>query len=235
MTKKDGPSSAQKQALCVQWIQKSRVAHTIRDLEKVLPQVASINAMAVRDYIQAMADENMIRVEKIGSGNWYWSFPNDEKIKKKAALSKAASEKTNARAVFEDLQQHVKDTAAARKDEGDKMLMEHGLSRVYMTKLHSELSRKLNVLRRELDSYSKNDPVEFERRKAKVLEEKVRVDSLTDSIYNMESWLKRRLQGDKATMMGIKRCLYGDEYDEEVGGLRDITNVSEEDLYCDYL
>ncbi|KAI5290254.1 hypothetical protein KEM55_008633, partial [Ascosphaera atra] len=57
----------------------SRTCHTLKDLEKTLPSVASINAMQVKDYIQALHDENKIHVEKIGSGNWYWAWANEEK------------------------------------------------------------------------------------------------------------------------------------------------------------
>ncbi|KAI5307861.1 hypothetical protein KEM55_007214, partial [Ascosphaera atra] len=35
--------------------------------------------MQVKDYIQALHDENKIHVEKIGSGNWYWVWANEEK------------------------------------------------------------------------------------------------------------------------------------------------------------
>lgn len=35
--------------------------------------------MVVKDYLQALSGEGLIRVEKIGSGNWYWSFLSDAK------------------------------------------------------------------------------------------------------------------------------------------------------------
>jgi len=38
--------------------------------------------MQVKDYLTALVDENKLRVEKIGSGNWYWCFKGDEKRKK---------------------------------------------------------------------------------------------------------------------------------------------------------
>ena len=41
----------------------------IKDLEKALPMIASINGMQVKDYLTAMTNENSIRMEKIGGGN----------------------------------------------------------------------------------------------------------------------------------------------------------------------
>ena len=81
--------------------------------------MASINGMQVKDYLQALSDENRIRVEKIGSGNWYWSFPSDEKMAKEAALEKAQEEHDKATAIVKDLQAKVDGAGAAREDDGD--------------------------------------------------------------------------------------------------------------------
>jgi hypothetical protein len=178
--------------------------------------------MSVKDYIQAMTDENMIRVEKIGSGNWYWSFLSDEKFKKETTLAKATGEKAKAEAVVGELQRKVEDAAAAREEDEDEMLMEDGMDRVSMTKLHGELGKVLDALRMELAGYSDNDPVEVERRKARIVEETRRVDVLTDAICGMESWFKRQMGGDKGNFAAMKQSWYGNEYDGEVGGLREI-------------
>ena len=178
--------------------------------------------MLVKDYLQGLSDENMIRVEKIGSGNWYWCFLSDEKIKKETALAKAEAEKAKAEAVVADLQQKVEEAAAEREEDEDEMLMDAGNDRGSMMQLHGELGKSLHTLRTELASYSENDPVEVERRKARVLEEKARVDMLTDAICSMEGWFKQQIGGDKGQFMAMKQMWYGDEFDEEAGGLRDI-------------
>ena len=81
--------------------------------------------MQVKDYLQALSDDNKIRVEKIGSGNWYWSFPADEKKAKDAALDKAQEEYNKANATVIELQAKVDDAGAARAEDED-MLLETG-------------------------------------------------------------------------------------------------------------
>lgn len=81
--------------------------------------------MQVKDYLQALSDDNKIRVEKIGSGNWYWSFPSDEKKAKESALEKAQDEYNKATVIVEDLQAKVDEAGAAREEDED-MLMESG-------------------------------------------------------------------------------------------------------------
>jgi hypothetical protein len=63
-----------KRAQIVVRIQRSGVAHTLKDLEKALPSVGSISGLQVKEYVQATLDENELIVEKIGAGNWYWGF-----------------------------------------------------------------------------------------------------------------------------------------------------------------
>jgi translation initiation factor 2B subunit (eIF-2B alpha/beta/delta family) len=84
--------------------------------------------MHVKDYLQSLADDNKIRVEKIGSGNWYWSFLSDEKKTKEAALEKAQEENNKANATVAELQAKVDESGAARADDED-ILMETGESR----------------------------------------------------------------------------------------------------------
>lgn len=75
---KSGPSQAEKLNRIVRYLRDSRTCHTLKELEKALPSVASINGMAVKDFIKELTDENRIHVEKIGSGNWYWCWENED-------------------------------------------------------------------------------------------------------------------------------------------------------------
>jgi hypothetical protein len=72
--------------------------------------------MHVKDYLQVLADDNKIRVEKIGSGNWYWSFPSDEKRAKDAALEKAQDEFNKANSIVTELRAKVDEAGAARAE-----------------------------------------------------------------------------------------------------------------------
>lgn len=100
------------------WFHTTAVAHSIKDLEKTLPQVAAISGMQVKDYLQALQDDNKIRVEKIGSGNWYWSFPSDEKKAREAAMERAQEDLNKADAAVKELQLKVDEAGAARGEDG---------------------------------------------------------------------------------------------------------------------
>jgi Mnd1 HTH domain len=60
----------------------------LKELEKALPSVASINGMAVKDFIKELTDEDRIHVEKIGSGNWYWCWADEDGKRKRDMADK---------------------------------------------------------------------------------------------------------------------------------------------------
>jgi hypothetical protein len=50
----------------------SRTCHPLKGLGAPLAEAASVNKMQVNDFLEELRDENKVRVEKIGSVNWYW-------------------------------------------------------------------------------------------------------------------------------------------------------------------
>ena len=55
-----------------------------------------------------------------------------------------------------------------------------------------------------------------------VMEDKARVEALSDAIYSMEGWFKQRAGGDKGQFSRMKQSWYGDEFDEDEDGLREL-------------
>jgi hypothetical protein len=194
--------------------------------------------MQVKDYLQALSDDNKIRVEKIGSGNWYWSFPRDEKIATEAALAEAQEEYNKAAAVVADLQAKVDEAGAAREEDGEglkasgmtrtpircscKYLYDIGSDRKTLIARHEDLLKEVKDLRKDLVAYSEHNPVEMDKKTGEIEKYKAEAEAHTDHILSMESWLKQQIGGDKEQMDHIMRMCYGDEFDEEEGGLREV-------------
>ncbi|EHL00360.1 putative Meiotic coiled-coil protein 7 [Glarea lozoyensis 74030] len=84
---------AAKQSKILDFFRTTTSVYTLRELEKCLPGVAGINGMQVKEYLQALSDENLIRVEKIGSGNWYWCFVSEERKRREGVLKGLKNEK----------------------------------------------------------------------------------------------------------------------------------------------
>jgi hypothetical protein len=186
--------------------------HNIKDLEKALPSIASINSMQVKDYLQALSDEGQIRIEKIGSGNWYWSFVSEEKKNRDRVLEGLREERAKIEA--------GKMETMARLNElevGDEEIREKGVAKDRL----EAIQREVEVLQKELDGYKDGDPVEVERRKEEVGKLKCAAERWTDNIYSLEGHLKNVLGGDREVVENMQRMYYGDEY-VQGEGLREL-------------
>ena len=101
------------------------------------------------------------------------------------------------------------------------MLEEGGGTREELLSSKKLLEVETEALRRELATYSDNDPTELERKVKDAAEWKIMADEFTDDIYSMEGWLKGQMGGGEALDMMLQET-YGKEYDEEVRGLKEL-------------
>jgi hypothetical protein len=194
----------------VEWFRQSLSAHSFKDLEKALPAAASVNKMQVKEFIQALTDEGLIRVEKIGGGNWYWSFVSDAKKLKEDVLSSLTSEEAKLKASIADIDMQTEEEMAAREEE-DGMLEDSCRDRKGLLNAHETLLKENAMLARELAGYSDNDPTEILRKAEEIKNLKASAEKWTDYIEGVEGLLKS-LTGDKATVTQLMEKICGDEY-----------------------
>lgn len=165
-----------------------------------------------------MTDENKIRVEKIGSGNWYWSFVSEAKKEKEKALTSARAQWEKVNKVVQELTEKVEAAKQEREDDEDAV---EGESREDLELMKAQLEREIMALRKELASYSESDPVELERRKAEAERLKMLAMRWTDDVCSMEGYFLNAGMS-REQLKAIKEAEYGDEYDEEDECLREI-------------
>ncbi|KAL2040207.1 hypothetical protein N7G274_007110 [Stereocaulon virgatum] len=164
--------------------------------------------MQVKDYLQTLHDEGKIRVEKIGSGNWYWSFLSEEKNTRDVTMSRLKEEQGKLNAAIEELEEKVKLASELRgEDEGRTELVTQQLN----------LSEAVGVLRKELEGYKDNDPGEVDRKRKEIMQFEAKAERWTDNIRVLEGRLLEMMGGDREAVDGVKREVYGDEYIEGEG------------------
>lgn len=126
--------------------------------------------MVVKDFLTALSDEGLIRVEKIGSGNWYWSFKSDEKKHKGRVLEGLEKE-------LAKLGRAIEDVKAALVKEG---IEEEELE------LRREMAGKIEELKKmkgEMEEELKIcDPRAMDRKRIEIGEMKMKVNMCTGMI-----------------------------------------------------
>lgn len=201
---------AAKQVKIVEWFRESMGVYSLRELEKLLPSVGGINGMQVKDYIQNLLDESQIRVEKIGSGNWYWSFKSDAKKSKENMLNKLRDEESKLTTSIAEAEQTIEDEMAKR-EEDDEMLQGDGMDRTSLAAAHEALLKEMELLDKELALYSDNDPTEILWKVEETKELKRSTLVWTDNIESLECYITGML-GDRSAVAQLMQNACGDEY-----------------------
>ena len=173
--------------------------------------------MQVKDYLQALSDDGKIRVEKIGSGNWYWSFAGEEKKKRTDVLDELKVEKARVEKSARELGQKIEEAGKVRgeTEEGE------GREREELLEKKDLLGSEVGALMKELTGYSENDPAELAMRRDKVEWFKEAAARWTDNIYVLEGYLGTLTGGDREALEQIRSMYYGNEY-VEGEGLREL-------------
>ena len=185
-------------------------AHTLKELEKALPSVDSINVMQVKDYLQYLANAHAIHVEKIGSGNWYWSFASEERQSRETELGKLSAELESAQAHIMELEAKVQ---AAREERAEG---EDG-EREELVKRQEGLLGEVSALRKELAGYADADPGEVERKRKEVEGFKMKAERWTDNLQVVEGYILKLTGGNRESMEALRRHVYGEQYIEREG------------------
>jgi chromosome segregation ATPase len=187
----------------------------LKDLEKSLPSVASIPSIQVKEYIQALLDEDKLRVEKIGSGNWYWCFGSDEKLERERLLVRVKTEVERARKSYTDAEAALAAESTRRQLEADDA--ECDIERETLAAAKAEMEAEVSALRAVQQSDSNKSARQLQQELAEFRQQAMQ---WTDDIYILEEYMRRLAGGDRELVAAVQRECYGDEYVD--GGLREL-------------
>jgi len=209
-------SKNEKQELILTHLRSTGTCHTLKDLEKSLPGVASIAGIQVKEYIQALLDEDKLRVEKIGSGNWYWCFGSDEKHERERQLDRVKMEVEKARKSCSDAEVALAAESTCRQQEADDASCDGEREILAMKK--AEMEAEVKRLRAVQKSDSSKSVRQLQQELAEFRQQAMQ---WTDNVYILEEYIRRLAGGDRQTVAEVQRECYGDEYvDGE--GLREL-------------
>ncbi|OJD13271.1 hypothetical protein AJ78_06250 [Emergomyces pasteurianus Ep9510] len=205
---------AAKQQLILNHLRASRTCHTLKDLEKCLPSVASINGMQVKDYIQALTDDGKLHVEKIGSGNWYWAWAGEEQKEKEKVKHVLVKELEKLEGVVLEMEEKKKAFRSAIGNVGGDEDRQRGELMAKKADGEAEIAK----LKAEEERYLNGGAGgAIEMKEADIKRWKAETEMWTDNIYVLEEYLGKLAGGDREIVESVKRECYGQEYVEGEG------------------
>ncbi|KAJ0410445.1 hypothetical protein P43SY_002777 [Pythium insidiosum] len=137
--RKKGVSLEEKRERILKIYHESKEVYNLKEIEK-LGAKAGVVLQTVKDVNQALVDDALVDFDKIGSGNYFWSFPSKLSQQRKRKLSELQQRHTAARERLDNVNQSIETQKAMRSDSRDP-----GSLRSVAALLRSYLSRHFGI------------------------------------------------------------------------------------------
>ncbi|GHJ85198.1 hypothetical protein NliqN6_1600 [Naganishia liquefaciens] len=151
---KKGLSLEEKKKKMVEIFHETKEFYTLKELEKIAPIQQS-----VKDVLSDLQGDNLIQFDKIGTSNYFWSFPSAAGASRQAALVKEKSELTAVQAKVSDAEKSLREAERGREDTQKRRDLLARLAAARQT--HKSLTT-------ELEAHGAADPVKFAEKKRAV-------------------------------------------------------------------
>ncbi|KAG0076650.1 hypothetical protein BGZ92_002302 [Podila epicladia] len=183
-----GLSAADKRTKLLELFHESGTFHKLQELEKTAPKLKGIVQQSVKDVLQSLVDDGLVTVEKIGTSNYYWSFPSDVQQKKNAKLKQLREEFRKLEATNAELESRIQQAKSGREDNDQREELLAKLAEA------EALNKKLQT---ELKQYADSDPALLEAQKKYSQVAKDAVNKWTDNIFVFQSYCVNKFNVDR--------------------------------------
>ncbi|ORY22693.1 meiotic nuclear division protein 1 [Naematelia encephala] len=131
--------------------------YTMKELEKLGPKLKGVVQQTVKEIVDDLVSDDLVCFDKIGTSNYYWSFPSTAGATKQAALSKVQQELQSVNAKIEETSEALEKAESGREDTAERRKLLVALSAV---------QAESTALKDELAAFGAADPIRYERKKA---------------------------------------------------------------------
>ena len=132
---------------------------------------------------QMLVDDGLVECEKIGSTNWYWSFPS----KQAQGLSVHATSLTESvvceRAAIAETKTRLESASAVRPESDDRSAKLQQLS---------ALKSDISEFERQVEALKENDPAEIEKMENNITLCRDASNRWTDNLLQVRTWMVKK-------------------------------------------
>ncbi|TFK44690.1 meiotic nuclear division protein 1 [Crucibulum laeve] len=151
-----GLSAEEKRVKLLEIFHETKDFYQLKELEKLGPKMKGIVSQSIKDVLQSLVDDGLVQGDKIGSSNFFWSFPSQSGALAQSRLQTVKEARVGYQQQLTDLKTAIELERTARP----------------ASELRSQSIEKLSALRQnlislqtELDAYGDSDPRKVEEAK----------------------------------------------------------------------
>ncbi|RKP38255.1 meiotic nuclear division protein 1 [Dimargaris cristalligena] len=182
---KRGLSLAEKRQRLEEIFYETKDFFQLKELEKIAPKTKGIVVQSVKEVLQSLVDDNIVQGEKIGTSNYFWSFPSTALKSRKRKIDDLEKEFSQLQKRNEDLKSGIETAQQGREDSNDRTELLRELEDI--EKLHS-------TNKSELHKFSECDPVLLKAKDAAAEAAKDSANRWTDNIFILQSYCQNQFQ-----------------------------------------
>ncbi|KIO31544.1 hypothetical protein M407DRAFT_219331 [Tulasnella calospora MUT 4182] len=177
-----GLSAEEKRVKLLEIFHESKDFYQLKELEKLGPKLKGIVSQSVKDVLQSLVDDNLVCSDKIGTSNFFWSFPSAKGVMLQKKSDNLEATLTSTQAAIETLK------AATQEEESQRTITperEAALAR------RLELQARLAALHSERQKYGASDPVQINAKRRAIELAKEAANRHTDNTMEIISYFRR--------------------------------------------
>ncbi|CCM05457.1 uncharacterized protein FIBRA_07677 [Fibroporia radiculosa] len=176
-----GLSAEDKRVRLLEIFHETKDFFQLKELEKIGPKMKGIVSQSVKEVLQGLVDDGMVQADKIGSSNFFWSFPSQRGAMMQSRLATVKESQASYRGQLTELRAAIEAERAARPDSvcpPNMILMEAAVIMVFypfqedrraaLARLAS-FRKEFSELEAELAQYGACDPIRVEEKKRAVV------------------------------------------------------------------
>ena len=176
------PHPQDKRITVLKLFQESAEPWLLKDMEKAASKKGVV-FQAVKDVVQSLVDDSLVHMDKIGTSNWFWSFPGSADAALRARLDAVERELAQAEKENEELDAKI---AAAVEEcpETDERTMARALL---------ESAEEANsALKTEESKFSNGDDALMSAMKEGAPTARDAANRWTDNVFMLKSWVEKK-------------------------------------------
>ncbi|KAI0066089.1 meiotic nuclear division protein 1, partial [Artomyces pyxidatus] len=155
-----GLSAEEKRVKLLEIFHETKDFFQLKELEKLGPKMKGIVSQTVKEVLQSLVDDNLVQTDKVGSSNFFWSFPSQRGAILQNKLDAAKETQKGYQKQLEEVRANIEAERAVRPESAERA---EALSTL------AAVRKEVAELERELQAYGACDPVKVEEKKRAVM------------------------------------------------------------------
>ena len=166
----------------------------LKDMEKAAAK-RGVVFQAVKDVVQSLVDDSLVHMDKVGTSNWFWSFPGAADAAVRARLEAVELEAAQVDAETRDISARVEKAEAECPETEDRVAARAALESAEA--LHECLTA-------EEAKFASGDDAMFRTMRSATPMAKEAANRWTDNVFALKSWVEKKTSSRDETRAFFK-------------------------------